>query len=118
MIVKKKSFKEAPVKAVIGRYRRAVENVTEARQAFRELTKAAPSDSVDVWKATIEEAEENRSQSPKTMDIMHSKIKTGRTLKEITAAVLQTEMDARTLSPNTVGATDWLLEGLVIEDEQ
>jgi hypothetical protein len=106
------------VNAIIRRYRCAVENVTEARQAFLQLTEAAPPDSVDVWKATIEEAEEARSKSPQAMDVMHSRIKTGQSLKAISAAVMQEDMDARNLSPETVGTTDWLLEGLNIEDEQ
>jgi hypothetical protein len=106
------------VTAVIGRYRRAAESVSEARQSFLDLTAAAPPEAVDIWKATIEEAEDIRSESPKAMDVMHSKIRTGRTLKAITAAIMQEDMDARNISPNNIGTVDWLLEGLHIEDEQ
>jgi len=106
------------VKSVIARYRRAIENVTEARLSFQMLTDAAPPESVDIWSAAIEEAEAARSASPKSMDIMHSKIKTGQSLKQITAAVIQEDSMARNQNPDTIGTTDWILEGLNIEDEQ
>ena len=53
------------------------------------------------------------------MDVMQSRIKTGRTLKAITADILreQTESQQR-LAPDTGSSTDWILEGLKIEDEQ
>jgi hypothetical protein len=105
------------VKSVIGRYRRAVENLVEARQAFDSLTSAAPPDSIDVWKATIEEAEAARSQSPKSMDMMHSKIKTGQTLKAITSAVMQEDLTSQNFGPEST-STDWIVEGLNIEEEQ
>ena len=92
--------------------------ISEARQAFQQLTEAAPPESVDVWKADIEAAEEARSNNPHAMDVMHSKINTGRTLKAITAAVMQEDLDAKKLSTDTVGTTDWILEGLNVEDEQ
>lgn len=78
----------------------------------------APLELVDVWKASIEEAEEDRFKSLQAMDIMHSKIKTGRTLKAITAAVMQEDMDAKRDSADIVGITDWIIEGFNIEDEQ
>jgi len=106
------------VKAVIARYRRAVGNILEARQSFQLLTKAAPQESIDNWNAAIQEAEAARSGSPKAMDIMHSKIKTGQTLKAIKAAVMQEDMASRIHAPESIGTTDWILEGLNIEDEQ
>jgi len=105
------------VKTIIGRYRRAVENVVDAREAFESLTSAAPPESSDVWKATIEEAEAARSQSPKAMDVMHSKIKTGQSLKAITAAVMQEDLTSQNFGPNGT-STDWIVEGLNIEEEQ
>jgi hypothetical protein len=95
-----------------------MENIMEARQGFLQLTEAALPESVDVWKGSIEEAEESRSGSPHTIDIMHSKIKTGRTLKAIIAAVMQEDLDAKLQSADTLGITDWILQGLQIEDEQ
>src|SRR5258705_5445524 len=106
------------VKAVILRHRRAVENVAEARQSFHSLTDTAPPDSVAVWKATIEEAEAARSTSPQAMDVMHSQIKTRQSSKEITAAILQDELSTQNLGADGSSTTDWLLEGLNIEDEQ
>lgn len=105
------------MKTVIAKYRRAVENLVEARHAFDSLTSAAPPESIDVWKATIEEAEAARSQSPKAMDVMHSKIKTGQSLKAITAALMQEDLTAQNFGPDG-SSTDWILEGLNIEEEQ
>ena len=105
------------VKALIRRHRRAVENVAEARQSFHSLTDAAPPDSVAVWKATIEEAEAACSTSPQAMDVMHFQIKTRQSLKEITAAILQDELSTQNLGADGSSTTDWLLEGLNIEDE-
>jgi hypothetical protein len=52
------------------------------------------------------------------MDIMHSKIKTSQSLKVITAAVMQEDMVARNDGHDVIGITDWILEGLHIEEEQ
>lgn len=93
-------------------------NATEAQHSFQMLTDAAPQESVDVWKASIEEAEAIRSKIPKAMDIMHSKIKTSQSLKVITAAVMQEDMVARNDGHDVIGITDWILEGLHIEEEQ
>jgi len=95
-----------------------VENVSEARQSFKMLTDAAPPDSVDVWTATIEEAEAARSKSPHSMDVMHSKIKTGQTLKAIRAAITEEDAAAPTFSDDGNSITDWILEGFHIKDEQ
>jgi hypothetical protein len=95
-----------------------VENVTEARQSFQMLTDAAPPESVDVWNSEILEAEAARGISPKSMDIMHSRIKTGQTLKSISSAVIQEDLDKNIQTPNSIGTTDWLVEGLNLEDEQ
>jgi hypothetical protein len=105
------------VKTVISRFRRAVENKTEAQQAFDALTKAAPPESIDVWSATIEEAEKSRSKSPKAMDVMHSKIKKGQSLKAIMAMVMQEDLTAQKFGSEST-STDWIVEGLYIEEEQ
>jgi hypothetical protein len=106
------------VKAIIGRYHRAIENVVEARLAFQQLDEAAPPDCVDLWKASIEEAESQRLLNPAAMDIMQSKIKTAQSLKQITAALLAEERVSLSIVLEDGGTTDWLLEGLRIEDEQ
>jgi hypothetical protein len=106
------------VKAIIKRYNRALENLAEARSAFGGLNETAPADYVDVWDATIVEAESARALNPSAMDVMQSKIKTGRTLKAITADILREETQAQRFSSDTGSTTDWLLEGLKIEDEQ
>ena len=53
------------------------------------------------------------------MDVMQSRIKTGQSLKEITADIFKEQADnpAQRVT-NDGGSTDWLLEGLKIEDEQ
>jgi hypothetical protein len=106
------------VSAIIKRYNRALDNLAEARSAFERLNETAPPDYVDVWDASILEAETARNINPAAMDIMQSKIKTGRTLKAITADILREEMESQRLAPDTGSSTDWILEGLKIEDEQ
>ena len=106
------------MKAVIGKYQRAVESSAEAWHSFKMLTDAAPPESVDEWKATIEEAETARSESPHAMDIMHSRIKTGQTLKAIRAAITQEDAAGPSVGPDGNSTTDWILEGFHIEDEQ
>ena len=106
------------VQAIIKRYTRALENLAEARSAFECLNETAPPEHADVWNATILEAESARNINPSAMDVMQSKIKTGRTLKAITADILREETEAQRLGPDTGNSTDWILEGLKIEDEQ
>ena len=57
--------------------------MTEAQLSYQMLSDAAPQKSVDVWNVSILEAEAACLKSPKAMDIMHSKIKTAQSLKEI-----------------------------------
>jgi hypothetical protein len=71
-----------------------------------------------MWEASISEAEEKRLLIPSAMDIMQSQIKTGQSLKAITAAIFTEDRQSRSAVPDDGGATDWLLEGLNIEDEQ
>jgi hypothetical protein len=105
------------VGTIITKYRRAVENQAEAQQGFESLTNAAPPESIDIWKATIEEAEALRFESPNAMDVMHSKIRKGQSLKDIMAAVMQEDLTAKNFGPVST-STDWMAEGLNIEDEQ
>jgi hypothetical protein len=107
-----------PVQTIIKRYRRALDNLAEARSAFERLHETAPPAYVDVWEASIQEAESARFLKPSAMDVMQSKIKTGQTLKEITADIWREETEAKRVVPDTGSSTDWLLEGLKIEDEQ
>jgi hypothetical protein len=106
------------VQAIIKRYNRALENLAEAQSAFERLNESAPPDYVDVWDTTILEAESARNVNPSVMDVMQSRIKTGRTLKAIIADILREETEANRFTPNTGSSTDWILEGLKIEDEQ
>ena len=106
------------MQATIKRYRRAVENLTEARSAFEQLNETAPPEYIDIWEASIQEAESKRSLNPSSMDVMKSKINTGRTLKAITADILREEAQAQRAVPDSGSSTDWILEGLKIEDEQ
>jgi len=82
------------------------------------LDETAPPEYVDVWEATIVEAEAARNLNPASMDVMQSKIKTGQTLKAITADILREETQAQRSAPDAGSSTDWILEGLHIEDEQ
>ena len=106
------------MKTIVGRYNRALENVVEARLAFANLNDAAPAGSVDIWEATIQEAEAARIYEPSSMDIMQSKIKTGQTLNAITAAIRRDDGLSISAALDNGDATDWLLEGFLIEDEQ
>ena len=58
------------MKSIIARYDRALENLSEARHSFQMLTEAAPLESVDLWKANIEEVEAVRSTTVKSMDML------------------------------------------------
>jgi hypothetical protein len=60
------------VKAIVGHYRWALENVVETCLAFDHLHDAASTDAVHLWEASIQEAEFGRSDDPTTMDIMQS----------------------------------------------
>lgn len=106
------------MKSVIGRYNRALENVLEARLAFGDLNEAAPVASVEEWEAAISEAEANRAYDPKSMDVMQSQIKTGQTLKAISAAIRRDDGLSRSAIVDDGDLTDWLLEGFMIKDEQ
>jgi hypothetical protein len=106
------------VTSVIRRHRRAVESISDARESFEALTNAAPLESIDVWKATIEEAEAARSHDHQAMDVMQSRIKTSQSLKAITSAVMQEDLSSRNYGADGNPITDWILEGLNIEDEQ
>lgn len=100
-----------------GRYHRALENVSDARQAYERLTSAAPTHCIEEWIALIESAEANRCTDAAAMDIMHSRIQAGQSLKDIQAAMLKADR-LEGLTNTQDGYLDWLLEGLNIEDEQ
>lgn len=106
------------VQAIIKRYKRALDNLVESRSAFDRLNEAVPPDYLDVWAATIEEAEAQRYANPSVMDVMQSRIKTGQSLKDITADLFREETTAQKPVPDTGSSTEWLLQGLKIEDEQ
>ena len=79
---------------------------------------AAPVVEKAVWLQEILEAEAKRSYDFKAMDIMLSRIKAGATVKEITLelqAKERTAEAARQLGGNSI---DWLLKGILIEDDQ
>ena len=106
------------VKAIIRRYHRALENIVEARMAFQGLNDAAPTDAVDLWESSILEAEIVRSEDPASMGIMQSQIKTGQTMKAITADIMREDGLSISSVFDSGSSTEWLLEGLNIEDEQ
>jgi hypothetical protein len=93
--------------------------VVEARLAFDQLNSAAPQNSVEMWEASIQEAESARlPEDPTAMDVMHSQVTKGQTLKDIAAAILTEDRLSNTPAPDDGGTTDWILGGFQIEDEQ
>jgi hypothetical protein len=56
--------------------------------------------------------------NPSAMDVMLSRISTGQSLKKITAAIMREDGLEIDVAPDNGNTTDWLLEGLRIEDEQ
>jgi hypothetical protein len=106
------------VKSVIAKYNRALENVVECRLAFSTLTEALPEGITAEWQTEIEDAESQRNRTPESMDIMHSRIKAGATIKEVTADLMRDDGLSRSRVPDDGTATNWLLEGLSIEEEQ
>jgi len=106
------------VKSIIARYNRALENVTNCRAAFNQLTNALPQSTTADWLSQIEDAESERNIHPAAMDIMHSKVKIGATLKEATAQIMRDDRLSQSRVPDDGTATDWLFEGLHIEEEQ
>lgn len=106
------------MKAVTKKYNRALENVVDARIAFEQLNSAAPAHCVAEWESSIEAAELERATNPAAMDIMHSQIKSGRTLKTITADIMREDGMDISILPDNGEHTEWLLQGLNMEDEQ
>ena len=106
------------VQAVIKKYRRAIDNLAEARSAFNRLNDAAPPLYTECWEVSITEAESARSTDPSSMDVMQSQIKTGQTLKEIMADILREEGRSQRVVTESGSSTDWILAGLRIEEEQ
>jgi hypothetical protein len=106
------------VKAIIRRYHRATENVVDARIAFDNLNEAAPAHCVAEWESTIETAEGDRQSNPAAMDVMHSKIKSGQTMKQITAELMREDGMDISAVPDNGDNTEWLLNGLNLEDDQ
>ena len=106
------------MKSIIRRYNRALENVVDARIAFDRLNTAAPAHCVAGWESSIDAAELDRNSDPSAMDIMHLQFKSGLSLKEITAEIMREDSSERSLIPDNGDNTEWLLEGLHIEDEQ
>ena len=106
------------VQAVIKKYRRAIDNLAEARSAFNRLNDATPPLYTECWEVSITEAESARSSDPSSMDVMQSQIKTGQSLKEITADILREEGRSQRVVTESGSSTDWILAGLRIEEEQ
>ena len=106
------------VKSVTRRYNRALDSVVDSRTAYERLSTAAPADALDEWQSSIAEAEKQRNFDPTSMDIMHSKIKSGQTLKEILTDIIREDTLSTSKTADNGDNTDWLLEGLDIEDEQ
>lgn len=106
------------MKSIIAKYNRALENVTECRIAFDRLNDALPESTTADWETQIQDAESHRNERPEVMDIMHSKIKAGATVKQVTADLRRDDGLSRSRVPDDGTATNWLLEGLSIEEEQ
>jgi hypothetical protein len=86
--------------------------------AFEKLNNALPTTTTGLWEHEIQEAEKSRPNNPASMDIMHSRIKCGDSLKSITHQITQREEMSKNSSKEEGTTTKWLLDGLQIEDEQ
>ena len=107
-----------PVKSVTRRYNRALESALDARIALQRLSDAAPPAALDEWDASILEAELRREVDVSAMDVMHSKIRSGQTLKEIITAIMREDGLSISEVADNGDITEWLSEGFDIEDEQ
>jgi len=106
------------VKTIIRRYNRALENVVDVRLAFSRLNSAAPAHCVAEWESAIEAAEIDRQSQPSAMDIMHSQIKSGQSLKEIAAEIMKEDGLSISQVADNGEYTEWLLQGFNLEDDQ
>jgi len=106
------------VKSIIRRYNRALENVVDVRIAFEQLNSAAPAHCVADWESSIEAAEMDRVNKPSSMDVMQSTIRKGRTMKQIAADIMREDGLEMSQMVDNGDHTDWILEGLNLEDEQ
>ena len=71
-----------------------------------------------IWEEEIAEAERQREFDVSSMDIMLSRIRSGATVKEITADLMREDGLSISKVPDDGNATQWILEGFLIEDEQ
>lgn len=62
------------VDTVKKKYLRAVENISESQQYFRDLTAAATPRQVAEWEEQIADAEQERFFKPEAMDVMEPKV--------------------------------------------
>jgi len=108
----------APVRSVIARYNRALESLDDSRIAFSRLNEALPEATTADWETEIQQAELQRRDNPEAMDIMSSKIKEGASVKEVTAQIMRNDGLSKSRVPDDGTATEWLLEGCRIEEEQ
>lgn len=106
------------VTSITDRYNRALVEVTESRRAFENLDLTAPEVEKAVWLQEILEAEARRRYDFKAMDVMLSRIKAGATVKEITLELQAKDRTLEATSRLGGSSTDWLLKGILIEDDQ
>jgi hypothetical protein len=62
------------VDTVKKKYLRAIENISESQQYFRDLTAAATPRQVAAWEKQIADAEQERFFKPEAMDVMEPKV--------------------------------------------
>jgi len=70
------------------------------------------------WESKIADAESNRCQQVNSMDYMKCTLNSGESLTTIQAKIRSDDSKSMTIVPDNGRATDWLLEGLSIEEEQ
>lgn len=92
--------------------------MVDVRLAFSRLSTAAPDHCVAEWESSIEAAEIDREDNPAAMDIMHSQIKCGQSLKEIAAEIMKEDGLSISQVADNGEYTEWLLQGLNLEDDQ
>ena len=106
------------VTSITDRYNRALVEVTESQRAFESLDMAAPVVEKAIWLQEILEAEAKRSYDFQAMDVLLSRIKAGAMVKEITLELQAKDRTAEVTSRLGRNSIDWLLKGILIEDDQ
>lgn len=92
--------------------------MADSEEAFDRIDKVAPPLEKQEWATTIADAECRREVDVSAMDYMKSTLNSGESLTEIQAKLRSDDSKSLTIVPDSGRSTDWLLEGLSIEEAQ